>query len=214
MEYIKKFENFLINEGRYDKISNLISSSIFKKWKDDFLDGKSESVFEETFENSDLSIDIEATIKFSKYCKEGLITDGGADEENGIIEVNFEVHPEILPKYWEEISMSLKDIIRHEIEHLTHGEGFNLNIAKKIKSDRFIRSMINAQLLPKSSYFKLKKEIDSNLQGMYFRAKKEHKPFSYIINQYLDSYDLSFDKKADILDIWRDRAAVLNLPNF
>jgi hypothetical protein len=39
--------------------------------------------------------------------------------------------------------------------------------------DMFIRQMINMEMLPKADYFKLEKEIDSNLQGMYFRAKKE-----------------------------------------
>ena len=214
MKYIKLYEDFGINEGRYDSISNSISSAIFKKWKEDFLAGESKSFFEETFDNKDLYIDIEATITFSTSYKEGLTVDGGADAENGIIEVNFEVNSDLLPAFWEEISMNLKDVIRHEIEHLTHGEGFNLNISKKMDDDRFIRAMINSRLLPKSMYFKLKKEIDANLQGMYFRAKKEHRPFSDIINEYLDSQDLNFDDKATVLDLWRKRAKELNLPNF
>jgi hypothetical protein len=49
---------------------------------------------------------------------------------------------------------------------------------------------------------------------MYFRAKKERKQFSEIINAYLNSQDISFDDKADILDLWRKRADVLNLPKF
>jgi len=214
MKYIKMFENFAVNEGRYDSISNKISSSIFKHWKNDFLSGEFESTFEETFENKDLYIDIVATILFSNDYKEGLTIDGGADESTNYIEVRFKVNPDLLPNFWEEISMNLKDVIRHEIEHLTHGEGENLNINKKMDDDRFIRDMISAKTLPKSMYFKLEKEIGANLQGMYFRAKKEHKPFSEIINTYLDSQDISFDDKADILDLWRKRADVLNLPKF
>jgi anion-transporting ArsA/GET3 family ATPase len=35
----------------------------------------------------------------------------------------FEIDPEkLLPEFWSEISMNLKDVIRHEIEHLTHGD--------------------------------------------------------------------------------------------
>jgi len=212
MKYIKLYEDFSINEGRYDKISNVISASIFKHWKNDFLEGETESTFEETFQNKDLYIDIEANIVFSKDYPEGLTVDGGADAENSYIEVDFKVNPDLLPNFWEEISMNLKDVIRHEIEHLTHGEGENLNIYKKMDDDKFIRSMINAKILPKSMYFKLEKEIDANLQGMYFRAKKEHKTFSDIINNYLNSQDISFDDKADILDLWRKRAEFLNLP--
>ena len=214
MKYIKLYEDFSINEGRYDKITNVISSSIFKHWKNDFILGEFESTFEETFENKDLYIDIVATILFSNDYKEGLTIDGGADESTNYIEVRFEVNPDLLPNFWEEISMNLKDVIRHEIEHLTHGEGDNLNPNKKMDDDRFIRDMISAKTLPKSMYFKLEKEIDANLQGMYFRAKKEHKTFSEIINVYLDSQDISFDDKADILDLWRKRAIVLNLPKF
>ena len=214
MKYIKLYEDFSINEGRYDKITNVISSSIFKHWKNDFILGEFESTFEETFENKDLYIDIVATILFSNEYKEGLTIDGGADESTNYIEVRFEVNPDLLPNFWEEISMNLKDVIRHEIEHLTHGEGDNLNPNKKMDDDRFIRDMISAKTLPKSMYFKLEKEVDANLQGMYFRAKKEHKTFSEIINAYLDSQDISFDDKADILDLWRKRAIVLNLPKF
>ena len=214
MKYIKLFEDFGINEGRYDSISNKISSSIFNHWKNDFLSGEVESEFEETFENKDLYIDIVATILFSNDYKEGLTIDGGADESTNYIEVRFEVNPDLLPNFWEEISMNLKDVIRHEIEHLTHGEGDNLNPNKKMDDDRFTRSLINAKILPKSMYFKLEKEIDANLQGMYFRAKKEHRPFSEIINAYLNAQDISFDDKADILDLWRKRAIVLNLPKF
>ena len=214
MKYIKLYEDFSINEGRYDKITNVISSSIFKHWKNDFILGEFESTFEETFENKDLYIDIVATILFSNDYKEGLTIDGGADESTNYIEVRFEVNPDLLPNFWEEISMNLKDVIRHEIEHLTHGEGENLNPNKKMDDDRFIRDMISAKTLPKSMYFKLEKEVDANLQGMYFRAKKEHKTFSEIINAYLDSQDISFDDKADILDLWRKRAIVLNLPKF
>jgi len=214
MKYIKMFESFTLNEGRYDKITNQISSSIFRYWKSDFLSGKVESTFEETFENKDLYIDIVANILFSNDYKEGLNVDGGADSTSEYIEVRFKVNPDLLPNFWEEISMNLKDVIRHEIEHLTHGEGENLNINKKMDDDRFIRDMISAKTLPKSMYFKLEKEIDANLQGMYFRAKKQHKPFSEIINAYLDSQDISFDDKADILDLWRKRAVVLSLPKF
>lgn len=214
MKHIKLYEDFAINEGRYDRITNEISSSIFRHWKSDFLSGESKSVFEETFENKDLYIDIEATILFSSSYKEGLKVDGGADESTSYIEVRFEVNPDLLPRFWEEISMNLKDVIRHEIEHLTHGEGDNLNVGKKMDDDRFIRAMISAKILPRSMYFKLEKEIDANLQGMYFRAKKEHKPFSDIINSYLDLHDITFDEKEDVLNLWRKRADVLNLPKF
>ena len=83
-----------------------------------------------------------------------------------------------------------------------------------MKDDQLIRDMINVQLLSKSQYFKLKKEIDANLQGMYLRAKKEKRPFKDIINQYLDSQSITSEEKEEILDIWRTRLPSLNLPKF
>jgi len=128
--------------------------------------------------------------------------------------VRFEIDPEKLPEFWEEISMNLKDVIRHEIEHLTHGEGFTSNPDKTMDDDMFIRQMIDIEMLPKADYFKLEKEIDANLQGMYFRAKKEKRPFGDVINTYLDAQDITPEQKEEILDLWRRRLPALNLPKF
>jgi len=52
------------------------------------------------------------------------------------------------------------------------------------------------------------------LQGMYLRAKKEKRPFGDVINSYLDAQDITPEDKKEILDIWRSRLKVLNLPKF
>ena len=202
-----------LNEGRYDKITNMASSAIFNKWKQDYENGADASRYEETFETDDLSIDLDANISFIPGSGKP-VTDGGADAETGYIEVRFEVDPERLPESWSEISMNLKDVIRHEIEHLTHGEGYNENPAKLMPDDQFIRDMITADLLPKAAYFKLEKEIDANLQGMYLRAKKEKRPFREVIDDYLDDQDITSEEKEEILDLWRTRLSALNLPKF
>ena len=202
-----------LNEGRYDKITNIASSAIFNKWKQDYEEGADASRYEETFETDDLSIDIDANISFIPGIGK-LNIDGGADAETGYLEVRFEIDPEKLPDFWSEISMNLKDVIRHEIEHLTHGEGYNENPGKLMSDDQFIRDMINAEMLPQAAYFKLEKEIDANLQGMYLRAKKEKRPFGDVIDTYLDAQDITSEEKKEILDIWRGRLKALNLPKF
>jgi hypothetical protein len=58
------------------------------------------------------------------------------------------------------------------------------------------------------------KEVDANLQGMYFRAKKEKRPFRSVIDSYLDSQPISKSDKEEILDLWRGRLKSLNLPKF
>jgi hypothetical protein len=202
-----------LNEGRYDKITNDISSAIFNQWKQDYENDVDSSRYNQTFETDDLSIDVDANISFIPGLGK-LSIDGGADAETGYLEVRFEVDPEKLPDFWSEISMNLKDVVRHEIEHLTHGEGYNENPGKLMSDDQFIRDMIDADMLPKAAYFKLEKEIDANLQGMYLRAKKEKRPFKAVIDDYLDAQDITPEEKEEILDIWRGRLKALNLPKF
>jgi phosphopantetheine adenylyltransferase len=200
-------------EGRYDKISNQISSTIFKQWKEDIDNGAQASRLEQSFPFGDEEISIDANISIVPGLGK-LNVDGGADDEEDYIQVRFEIDPTFLPKFWEEISMNLKDVIRHELEHLTHGEGFTSNPGKMMDDDMFIRQMIDMEMLPKADYFKLEKEIDANLQGMYFRAKKEKRPFGDVINTYLDTQDITPEQKEEILDLWRRRLSALNLPKF
>jgi hypothetical protein len=202
-----------LNEGRYDKITNQISSTIFNKWKSDYDNAAEASRIDQTFNDSDLEIDIDANISFIPN-SEGLKVDGGADSETGYLQIRFEIDPELLPEYWEEISMNLKDVVRHEIEHLTHGEGPNLNTGKSMEDDELIRKLIDADLLPPAQYFKLEKEVDANLQGMYLRAKKEKRPFRDVIDTYLNAQDITPEQKEEILNLWRSRLGALNLSKF
>jgi phosphopantetheine adenylyltransferase len=203
----------VLTEGRYDKISNQISSAIFKQWREDINNGALASRLEQSFPFGDEEISIDANISVTPGT--GMLkVDGGADDEEDYIQVRFEIDPEKLPEFWEEISMNLKDVIRHEIEHLTHGEGFTSNPDKTIEDDMFIRQMIDMEMLPKADYFKLEKEIDANLQGMYFRAKKEKRPFGDVINTYLDAQDITPEQKEEIMDLWRRKLPALNLPKF
>jgi len=203
----------VLKEGRYDKITNVISSKIFNQWREDINNGALASRFEDSFEFEDEEISIDANISVTPGT--GMLNvDGGADDTEDYIQVRFEIDPEKLPEFWEEISMNLKDVIRHEIEHLTHGEGFTSNPAKTMEDDMFIRQMIDMEMLPRADYFKLEKEIDANLQGMYLRAKKEKRPFGDVINTYLDAQNITPEQKEEILDLWRSRLPALNLPKF
>jgi nicotinamide mononucleotide adenylyltransferase len=202
-----------LTEGRYDKISNQISSTIFNEWKEDFENGEDSSRVNKLFPFEENEIDVDANISFIPELND-LNIDGGADSETDYLEIRFEVDPKLLPKMWSEISMNLKDVVRHEIEHLTHGEGSNLKPGKFLEDDQLIRNLIDAKLLPKAEYFKLEKEIDAQLQGMYFRAKKEKRPFIDVLDTYLNSQNITPEEKEEILDIWRTRAKALSLPKF
>ena len=212
-----------LNEGRYDRITNKISSQVFNKWKSDIdlnIDSDEEQVSE-----YDFSVD-EQGLKFDVLTRlilepgidemETIDTTGaGTDKKGDFINIHLRIDPSMLPQFWGGISMLLKDIVRHEIEHLTHNIKAKANISiKSLPDDSVRRAQIKSGELPQAEYFKLPKEVDANLQGMYLRAKKIRKPFSLVINNYLDSQDISPQEKEEILNIWRPRAKFLNLPKF
>lgn len=213
MIVLKKLTKSL-NEGRYDKISNTVSSQIFNQWKNDFESNSDKGYFKETYLTDNIEFNVIATLIFTPN-SESLRVDGGLEEtEDGYtIYVDFEVDPELLPEMWSEISMNLKDVMRHEIEHITQS---NLEIfpSKHMEDDQHMRKLINVGLLSPSRYFKLEKEIDAQLQGMYFRAKKEKRPFIDVLDTYLNSQKITPEQKEEILDIWRKRAKTLSLPKF
>jgi hypothetical protein len=74
--------------------------------------------------------------------------------------------------------------------------------------------MIDADLLPKAAYFKLEKEVDAMLQGLYLKAKKSKQPFLATIDNYLDKQPLTQEERKEILDLWAKRAKALSLPSF
>ena len=130
------------------------------------------------------------------------------------MEIRFQIDPSWLPKHFPKVSMWLKDVIRHEIEHLTHGDSLSLKASKYLEDDTLVRKIINAGLLSPAQYFKLEKEVDANLQGMYLKAKKSKRPFREVIDEYLDTQDITPEEKEEILNVWRNRLPALNLPKF
>ena len=80
--------------------------------------------------------------------------------------------------------------------------------------DQTIRDLIDLDLLPKADYFRLPKEIDAMLQGLYFKAKKSRTPFKDVINTYLDTQPINDEERKNILTVWRKRAKALSLPVF
>jgi hypothetical protein len=202
-------------EGRYDTITNRVSSNIFNHWKREVGEGNKLSSFSEFIESDDLAFDVQATLVLKPGTKK-LKVDGGADyspegEYDDAIMVTFQIDPAMLPEFWEEISMNLKDVIRHEIEHLTHSDSDNLKSGKYMEDDQYIRDLVKLKLLKNKEYFLLPKEVDANLQGMYLRAKKEKRPFADVVNTYLDAQKITSKEKEEILTLWRKRLPALGL---
>lgn len=199
----------VLTEGRYDKISNKISSDLFNAFKN------GEKDFYNNYYNDDLDFDVFGTFIANEEEKYFSV-DGDADydetgEGNDSIQVIISYNPEVLPRAYKDISFTLKDLVRHEIEHLTHGESDNLKKGKYIEDDSLIRALIKTGVLPKGDYFKLAKEIDANIQGMYFRAKKEKRPFAEVVREYLDDQNIPKEDYDEIIELMRKRLPALGI---
>ena len=212
---LKNNNKEVMAEGRYDTITNRVSSAIFNHWKREVEEGAKTTSFSDFIESDDLAFDVQATLVLKPGTKK-LKVDGGADyspegEYDDAIMVTFQIDPAMLPEFWEEISMNLKDVIRHEIEHLTHSDSDNLKSGKYMEDDQYIRDLVKLKLLKNKEYFLLPKEVDANLQGMYLRAKKEKRPFADVVNTYLDAQKITSKEKEEILTLWRKRLPALGL---
>ena len=123
---------------------------------------------------------------------------------------------------WEQIAFDLRNTIRHEVEHLMQS-GPNVKKGKEKDSDLSRRRELMTGKKPwwkiwrdklkNAEYYKLEKEVDANLQGLYLKAKKERKPLEFVINNYL-LYDLglSMEDQIGVKNMWRERAPKLNIP--
>jgi len=210
--------NNMINEGRYDSITRLVVKDIMDSWKNQFDSKEGELRFEEDYElenskGQPIDFELLAVLKLEETEDKTYIVDGGANEELDppYLEVTFQVDPRNLPKMWSTIYNDLIDVVRHEIEHLTQA-GTNVISSKEMADDQSIRQMINWGLLPQAEYFKLEKEVDAMLQGMYLKAKKSKTPFKDVINDYFEKVGLEGEDKQDVLNLWTKRLKALNLP--
>lgn len=200
---------------RYKYAVNSCVKRIVNSWKVAYLKGRKQNTITFDYSTDFLDFEIQAVIKFRKG---SFKVDGYSDEgdafTSGHILVQFSIDPEWLPDYWSEIYFELCDVIRHEIEHQTQA-GWNLKSDKYIVDDRIERELINAKLLSRHFYFMLPKEVDANLQGMAFKARKQKRNFIDVINEYLDRVNITQLQREEVLTCWRKRAPHIGgLPKF
>ena len=237
-ELAKGLEEAIVIEGRYDKSANQFSKIVFKAFKDVHDRGDktgefefSVGPFEEDIYSEEFEFDLAGVVEITddEYSVDGGANagfDNKGDEITPLLSVKFKIprNPD-----WQRVSFDIKDVVRHELEHLTQ-DGLNVKggvvsddpklarPSKQMEDDQLIRDLIDADMLPKSQYFKLEKEVDAMLQGLYFKAKKSRRPFKDVIDDYLnifiDQETITQEEKEEILNIWRSRLKALSLPIF
>ena len=221
------YELARLDEGAYDSLVTQLTKVTINKWVED---SKKKPIPKKSFVDIDID-DVDGKgreiefnyvgmVEFDKKV-DGYEVDGtsNAGEDEGkfpFIATLFKVNPKVLPQAWSKISADVSDVIRHEIEHLTQA-GDNLRTGKYMDDDLQLRDLINkAKILPQSDYYKLEKEVDAMLQGLYLKAKKTKKPFKDVIKNYLNiapGLEAKEDKEV-ILNLWRSRRKALSLPVF
>lgn len=224
---LNQFARELMAEGAYDSLTTKLTKATITKWIED---SKKKPIPKTSFVDIDIDdIDgkgreiefnyvgmVEFDKKIDGYEVDGTSNSGEEEDKYPFIATLFKINPKILPQAWSKISADVSDVIRHEIEHLTQA-GDNTRTGKYMDDDIQLRDMINkAKVLPKSDYYKLEKEVDAMLQGLYLKAKKTKKPFADVIDNYL-SIAPGIETKEDkdlILNLWRSRRGALSLPVF
>ena len=236
MTLIKDFSGFLF-EGRYDKLTGDICSSIMRKIKEtntgeeyfggikviykdtddvpSFLDliEKEKYFLLDHFvdEVSGVDVTVYLTVirdEFPPYSGD-FILDGETDDENSVIYVYISLDPTSEPKSYAEIAFDLRNLVRHEIEHLTQ-RGWGEKEGKRMRRNEAMRRRIQSNPEIRHKYYKLKDEIPANLQGLYSEAKSRKLPFKDVVNAYLDKKVeqgiISPIEKIRIYRLWKNSA--------
>ena len=212
MSLIKTFGDFLF-EGKYDSLTGKISAAVMRKIKEtdngeEYFDGVKViygpgddvppfiSLIEDgKYLEVDLFVDpvsgIDVTIciviirdEAPEYQGE-FILDGETDDQSSVIYLYLYLTPGTEPRVYPEIAVDLRNLIRHEIEHLTQ-RGWGEKTGKRMRRNEAVRRRITENPDLYYRYYKLKDEIPANLQGLYSEAKTRKMPFKEVVNMYLD----------------------------
>ena len=215
---LTKSKKAKMNEGRYDKLSNQVSSAIFASFKEALVKGEDGEFLltvgpqEDADIKNEMTFDIQAVVKITD---DVYSVDGGAnagfdddgDEIDPFINIVFQIPKNVNLK---DLSFDLKDVVRHEIEHLTQ-DGENLKQGKYIPDDKELRDLIDAGLLDKDEYYKLPKEVDAMIQGMYYKAKKSKTPFVDVVDDYFEKAKVTPEERPKIKALWNKRLPALGI---
>lgn len=180
----KKYKGY---EVRKDPMPTLSLQHMFQSEK--------KTIYVGEFNDPVSGVDVEVELKFA-ISEDGVkpgafFIDGSAEADSDYpsIEVNIGIHPnDEKGSIFSKIQPVLRDLVRHEIEHLTHGkDSAAVKLSKVLRGDEAMRVKIrqNPELFYK--YFLLPKEVDANIHGLYSKAKTMKKPYQDVVDDYLNS---------------------------
>ncbi len=199
----------LLIEGRYDAVTTALSRELIDLIKRnrkrgkitfDFPAAKKINIADYDLQYSP-EIDLKYTIEYDENFKMGFDIYGQADDEE--IELFMKIDPNALPDLFSEIVPTLKDAIRHELEHVAQ------NLLDRPSSERY-------QKIPKDDsfkYFTARHEIPAFVRGLYKGAKTRKKSMSWMIDKFLKDYahTMTPNQIEKVRQVWTDYAK-RNLP--
>jgi len=220
LKHIIKEEYKVLSEGSYDKMVGILTKQLMDLVKESYINyvkeygGEEMSWPDQKNYNSYIldeippnKHDLDFTIEF--YIRrhyvdndEGIAFDGGAYIENEIIEILITIDPEKEPNNYVNLVGHLKDVLRHEILHLTQidksqeekDRDFDLRFLASIEDNEW-------------TYFILPEEIPAMVHGLHTKAKNNKTSFEYEANKYL-SYQLKHgmiktqEQYNQIMEVW------------
>ena len=218
---IVKEEVVTEKRGKLNPFAKKLTSIAFELIKDAYENG-SKVLDKLLYVGPDEEMDIESDIEFDfriymergDYNYTGGADNGAEPDEEGDYPDPYLMISATLPDdftNWSELYMDLIDVIRHELEHLKQG-GPNVRKGGYMEDDSAIRALIKAGLLPEKEYYKLEKEVDAMVQGLWMHAKKAKKPLKQVIDRYLDAQNVTGEDREEVLAAWRRRLPALGVP--
>ena len=214
-------ENTLTEKrGKLNPFARKLTSIAFEMVKDAYENG-SKVLDKYIYVGPDEDADIESDMEFDFriFMERGPYNyTGGADnadlpDDEGDYQDPYLMVSATLPDdftNWSELYMDLLDVIRHELEHLKQG-GVNVRKGGWMEDDSAVRGLIKVGLLPEKEYYKLEKEVDAMIQGLWAHAKKERKPLLQVMNRYLSAQGVEGDDREEVLGAWRKRLPALGV---
>ena len=191
----------------------------------DLFQNETRTIYVGEFNDSISGVGVEVELKLA-ITEEGVTPgkfyiDGSAeaDSEYPSIEVHVGIHPSDGETIFSKIQPVLRDLVRHEVEHLTHGrKSASAKASKVLRGDEKMRVRIrqNPELYYK--YFLLPKEVDANIHGLYSKAKTMKRPYQVVVNDYLNSLVddgiITLSNKGLIYKTWKARIEKIGgIPN-
>jgi hypothetical protein len=162
-------------------------------------------------EKTNLSFSVELKLLFTETINSGEIFVNGYAYLGfpSNVEIHLAFNPNDKKTVFLDLQHILRDLIRHEIEHLTQ-KGWNCKLGKKRNDNGHIRELIKQNQDIYYKYFLLADEVDANIHGLYSKAKSLKKPYKEVVNDYLselcDTEIIKPEHKRMIYNKWKRRA--------